>query len=64
MKAERRAKVDTGGNRRSVETEWRREMRIDEAERGEKMDASWKGAIVEESGQAQAWISLGKWFRY
>jgi hypothetical protein len=61
--AERRAKVDTGGDIRSVETEWRREMRIDEAERGEKMDASWKHAIVEESGQAQAWLSLGKWFR-
>jgi hypothetical protein len=39
-------------------------MRIDEAERGEKMDANGQGAIVEGSGQAQACVSLGKWFRY
>jgi hypothetical protein len=39
-------------------------MGIDEADRGEKMDASGQGAIVEESGQAQASVSLGKWFRY
>jgi hypothetical protein len=39
-------------------------MRIDEAERGEKMDASGRGAVVEESGQAQARVSLGKSFRY
>jgi hypothetical protein len=63
MKAERRAKVDTGGNIRSVETKGRREMGIDEAER-EKMDANGQSAIVEESGQAQACVSLGKWFRY
>jgi hypothetical protein len=62
MKAERRAKVDPGGHIRSVETEWRRELRIDEAERGEKMDPSGQGAIVEESGQAQAVYRSGSGF--
>jgi hypothetical protein len=56
--------VDPGGNIRSVEIEWRRQMRIDEAERGEKMDASGQGAIVEESSQAQACVSVKKWSRY
>jgi hypothetical protein len=60
-----RRAIDQGGKRGSVETEWRRSMRIDEGERGErgeKMDASGQGAIVEESGQAQARVSLGKHF--
>jgi hypothetical protein len=39
-------------------------MRIDEAERGETMNASGQGAIVEESGQAQACVSLVKGLRY
>jgi hypothetical protein len=39
-------------------------MGIDEAERGEKMDSSGQGAIIEELGQAQACVSLGDWFRY
>jgi hypothetical protein len=39
-------------------------MRIDEAERGEKMEVSGQGAIVEESGQARARVSLGKRFGY
>jgi hypothetical protein len=50
--------VNQGGNRRAVESEWRKEMGIDEADRGEKMDARGQGAIVEESGQAQACVSL------
>jgi hypothetical protein len=54
--------VNQSGNRRSVETEWRREMRIDEAERDEKMDAIGQGAIVEESGQAQAVYRSGSRF--
>jgi hypothetical protein len=59
MRAERRAKVDPGGKKLSIESEWdivwHRLSR-----KGETMHMGKQGAIVEESGKAPACASLGR----
>jgi hypothetical protein len=60
MRAERRAKVDPGGKKLSIESEWGISTGIDYAERSEKMHTGKQGAIVEESGKAPGCVSLGR----
>jgi hypothetical protein len=60
MTAERRAKVDPGGKKLSIESERGISTGIDCAERGEAMQTGKHGAIVEESGKAPACVSLGR----
>jgi hypothetical protein len=58
MRAERRGKVDPGGKKLSIESEW--DIGIDYAERDKEKHPCKQGAIVEESGKVPACVSLGR----